>query len=183
MPTWSPTGEQIAFTNADHLYVVRPDGSDLRQITDSPCTGRQDPCRRDFGPDWSHDGARILFTDGAVLLSVRPDGSGLERLTDPAEPLYPGAPPALISDPHWSPDDDAVVFERGERVEVLDGGSLVALRVDANPLVTLTANRTDGNADLGIEAADGVVDGGGNRARRNGDPRQCVNVGCSREFG
>ena len=32
--------------------------------------------------------------------------------------------------------------------------------------------------DLGIEAVFGVIDGGGNRARGNGDPRQCVNIFC-----
>ena len=34
------------------------------------------------------------------------------------------------------------------------------------------------NGDLGIEAVRGVIDGGGNRASGNGDPRQCVNVRC-----
>jgi hypothetical protein len=39
---------------------------------------------------------------------------------------------------------------------------------------TLTRNRTVRNGDLGIEAVEGVIDGGGNRASGNGDPRQCV---------
>ena len=42
----------------------------------------------------------------------------------------------------------------------------------------LTKNRARRNADLGIDAVQGVVDGGGNRARGNGDGRQCVNVKC-----
>jgi hypothetical protein len=42
----------------------------------------------------------------------------------------------------------------------------------------LTRNRAVGNGDLGIEAVGGVIDGGGNRASRNGDARQCVNVKC-----
>jgi parallel beta-helix repeat protein len=42
----------------------------------------------------------------------------------------------------------------------------------------LTKNRAVRNADLGIDAVQGVVDGGGNRARGNGDGRQCVNVKC-----
>ncbi len=44
---------------------------------------------------------------------------------------------------------------------------------------TLTGNRADRNADLGIAAARGVTDGGGNKASGNGDRRQCVNVACS----
>jgi parallel beta-helix repeat protein len=43
---------------------------------------------------------------------------------------------------------------------------------------TLLRNRAVRNGDLGIEAVEGVIDGGGNRASGNGDPRQCVNVTC-----
>ena len=43
----------------------------------------------------------------------------------------------------------------------------------------LTGNRAMGNDDLGIQAVPGVIDGGGNIARRNGDRRQCVNISCS----
>jgi len=34
------------------------------------------------------------------------------------------------------------------------------------------------NGDLGIEADAGTIDGGGNRARGNGNPAQCVGVSC-----
>ena len=47
-----------------------------------------------------------------------------------------------------------------------------------NPDTTVTANTANDNGELGIEAVPGVVDGGGNRARGNGDPRQCVGVTC-----
>jgi parallel beta-helix repeat protein len=43
---------------------------------------------------------------------------------------------------------------------------------------TLARNEARHNQGLGIRAAEGVIDGGGNRARGNGDPRQCVNVTC-----
>jgi large repetitive protein len=43
----------------------------------------------------------------------------------------------------------------------------------------LTRNRALRNGDLGIEAVRGVIDGGGNMAGGNGDPRQCTNVACS----
>jgi hypothetical protein len=42
----------------------------------------------------------------------------------------------------------------------------------------LTRNEARRNGDLGIEAVRGVIDGGGNRASGNGDPRQCTNVIC-----
>jgi len=43
----------------------------------------------------------------------------------------------------------------------------------------LTKNRAVRNADLGIEAVRGVIDGGANIARHNGDPRQCTHIACS----
>ena len=43
----------------------------------------------------------------------------------------------------------------------------------------LTSNRAVRNGDLGIEAVFGVIDGGGNIARHNGDPLQCTNIFCS----
>ena len=43
---------------------------------------------------------------------------------------------------------------------------------------TIAGNLAVHNAQLGIESVAGAVDGGGNRAAGNGDPRQCVNVVC-----
>ena len=42
----------------------------------------------------------------------------------------------------------------------------------------LTRNRALRNGDLGIAAVRGVIDGGGNIARHNGDPRQCTHIAC-----
>ena len=44
---------------------------------------------------------------------------------------------------------------------------------------TLTGNKAKFNDDLGIEAVPGVTDGGGNKAKGNGNPAQCVGVACS----
>jgi parallel beta-helix repeat protein len=52
----------------------------------------------------------------------------------------------------------------------------------ADPLnfneVVVRANRAFFNADLGIEAVSATTDGGGNRAKHNGNPAQCVGVRC-----
>jgi large repetitive protein len=47
-----------------------------------------------------------------------------------------------------------------------------------NASTKLTGNRAVRNVDLGIEAAFGVIDGGGNKAGGNGNPLQCRNVFC-----
>jgi parallel beta-helix repeat protein len=51
------------------------------------------------------------------------------------------------------------------------------IRTDSAAAV-LTRNAAYLNHDLGIEAVPGVTDGGGNRARRNGNPAQCIGVAC-----
>jgi len=47
-----------------------------------------------------------------------------------------------------------------------------------SPSTAITKNRAVHNDGLGIKAVEGVIDGGGNRASGNGDPRECVNVTC-----
>jgi hypothetical protein len=42
----------------------------------------------------------------------------------------------------------------------------------------LTNNEARRNGDLGIAAVRGVIDGGGNKASGNGDPRQCTHIAC-----
>jgi Right handed beta helix region len=48
------------------------------------------------------------------------------------------------------------------------------------PGALVSDNAANRNADLGIEAVPNTVDGGGNRARRNGNRLQCLNVSCAR---
>jgi large repetitive protein len=48
-----------------------------------------------------------------------------------------------------------------------------------DPGTTIADNRANDNADYGIQAVPGVIDGGGNTAVGNGNPLQCLNVVCS----
>ena len=64
----------IAFNSDGSVYVVKPDGSDLRQVTQ---TGIQDGYP---GVSFSPDGKLIAFsamsTTDPDIYTVRPDGSG-----------------------------------------------------------------------------------------------------------
>lgn len=100
-PAWSPDGGWIAFASRRdanwELYVVRPDGTGLRRLTEDPSF--------DHGPAWSPDGGWIAFEsdrDGGDthIYLMRPDGSGLRRLTSGDEE----------STPDWSPDGEWIAF-------------------------------------------------------------------------
>jgi TolB protein len=75
-PDWSPDGQWLAFASDRggefEIWVVRPDGSGLRQVTSGPGTKTW--------PAWSPDGRKILYTRSAEgkqgLWLVGADGSG-----------------------------------------------------------------------------------------------------------
>jgi tol-pal system beta propeller repeat protein TolB len=105
-PDWSPQGDLIAFTRGrvfaggstdNEIYVVRPDGSDVRNVTQHPAN--------DALPSWSPDGKRLVFRstrDGnKELYVINTDGAGLTRLT---------TSPGTDTFPHWSPPGDRIVF-------------------------------------------------------------------------
>jgi Tol biopolymer transport system component len=114
-PTWSPDGEQIAFSTSTgtgeegDIYVMSSDGTELTRLTDLPGVETE--------PVWSPDGERIAFStewvDRADVYVVSSDGSELRRLTDPA---------VGETSPAWSPDGDMLAFyretDRGSRIGI-----------------------------------------------------------------
>jgi parallel beta-helix repeat protein len=78
--------------------------------------------------------------------------------------------------------EDGVQIEKTARRTLVNHNIVVASAGDGydvkNPTTKLTANRALRNAGLGVEAVFGVIDGGGNVARYNGDPRQCIHITC-----
>ncbi len=82
-PTWSPTGEWIAFvgtnTGNDEIYRVSPDGKTVQQLTFNNFEW-------DKHPTWSPDGSQILFysnreTGRRQLWIMKVDGSGQRNFT------------------------------------------------------------------------------------------------------
>src|SRR5690606_6162464 len=88
----SPSGDRIAFTALNRLYVANADGGGPRRIAEMPDAQQHMPA-------WSPDGTWIAFVtwegDAGHLYRVRADGGQPERLS---------RLPAFYADPAWSPD-------------------------------------------------------------------------------
>ncbi len=89
----SPDGAWLAFSTSggqEDLFIVRRDGSELRQLTNDPA--------RDRNPVWSPDGSRLAFystrSGNYDIWTMRPDGSDAQQMTR-------GTP---LAEPLWSPD-------------------------------------------------------------------------------
>ncbi len=107
-PSWSPTGDAIAFVSHPVLdrdpgdadvYVVQPDGTGLTRLTGSP--------EWDHGPVWSPDGTKIAYLsehgDEREIFVMNADGSRKSAVTH--------APTDDVAEPVWSPDGSRIAFE------------------------------------------------------------------------
>jgi len=119
-PSWSPYGTRIAFaarcSGGDlGIFVVRPDGSDLEQLTGKMVVDgslSDTPPYLDSYPAWSPDGSRIAFVRRldepplapASIYVMEADGSDATKVSDaPHEGFYEYAPT-------WSPDSSRIAF-------------------------------------------------------------------------
>ena len=105
--SWSPDGSRLLFSNYDfasghsHLFSVRSDGTDLKQLTSG--TGNEG------GASWSPDGTRIAFTqyDEAVhgdelwILVMDASGTNQRVLLDPSWSAW---------SPVWAADGSELYF-------------------------------------------------------------------------
>jgi len=105
-PDPSPDGSLVVFYSLvqpeGHLYVVRPDGTDMRQLTSDSAIDRV--------PRWSPDGKWIACfstRSGRIeVWEVRPDGSDLKQLTDIGASYLA-----------WSPDSSHIATSVGVGLE------------------------------------------------------------------
>jgi Tol biopolymer transport system component len=97
-------------TDGVQLFTIRPDGTDVRQITHiDPRPGADNPGASN--PDWSPDGRTILFDENDCQIAlIDPDGSNLREV--PAEPGHNVGVDYCENNPTFSPDGGSIVYER-----------------------------------------------------------------------
>jgi eukaryotic-like serine/threonine-protein kinase len=113
-PDPSPGGDWIAFYSLTqpegNVYVARPDGTGLRQVTGDAAIDRV--------PRWSPDGKWLTFfstRSGLVeLWKIRPDGSDLAQITDGGASYFA-----------WSPEGKRIATARSLAERPADRGVVV----------------------------------------------------------
>ena len=137
-PEWSPLGNEVAFDRATpvtpytdifHVDVVRPDGSDVRELPVPGSYTRSEPA-------WSPDGHWIAFVAFAgqnpQIHVARPDGSGDIALTDDQSP-DPNYFVAITNRaPTFSPDSTQIAFTHVECPFYCDYSLLQVVNADGS---------------------------------------------------
>ncbi len=120
-PDWSPSGRWIAFNRGGHIFLIRPNGDEMRRVPNTGNAGHL---------GWRHNN-RIVFTrgsrDGGDIYTIRRNGLGRQRLT------FPHA--GDEDEPQWSPDGRRIVFMRLTGVGKFD---IFKMRSDGSRVRRLT---------------------------------------------
>lgn len=156
-PAPSPDGEFIAFSGsvktdapvvpAPDIYVVRRDGTGLRQLTNGEAA--------DFEPSWSPDGQRIAFTSSRAngtldVWTMDVNGGSLRQLTQSRVTAPVAGSGTSASSAAWSPDGQTLAYVVGADFRV----QLWRMRADGSDKRQLFASATD-NALLPTWSPDG----------------------------
>jgi parallel beta-helix repeat protein len=165
--------------NGDGMIIVGNDNTITRNhVTDAPGCPQDGEVGCGFGISFEGGAGNLIahnFVTGALNAGIR------------VAAFEPDTPPAVGTVVRRNlvraGDVDGILVESTATDSLLEDNIAIGSRDDGidvdSPTTTLTRNLGLRNGDLGIEAVPGVTDGGGNKARGNGNPAQCTNIDCS----
>jgi Tol biopolymer transport system component len=141
-PSWSPTGERIAFQKGPRISVMNSDGTNQTILTGGPS---------DRDPTWSPDGSRIAFFRQAIggfdgIYVINADGTDLRHIV--SLPLDYSTFDVngdevggrLMAEPDWAPDGLKIAFASSR------DGSTDIYTVDVDDLRLTRLTDTQGSA-------------------------------------
>jgi Tol biopolymer transport system component/imidazolonepropionase-like amidohydrolase len=145
-PDWSVKGDLVAIQSyaggTFHIWTMRPDGTDLKQVT----TGHGD----DREPRISPDGTTIAFASDRAfkgsydIWTVKTDGTDLKQIT---------SAPADEYEPNWSPDGKRLAFVSGTGIQ---GKSIESIDLDSGKQTgILSVDPAKGRVDVPSFSPDG----------------------------
>ena len=106
-PHWSPTGDLVAFqsytTGTFHIWVMKPDGSGLHQVTDGHGDDRE--------PRFSPDGKRIAFSSDRAFAGTY--DIWVVDVATGALTRWTHSDTTDEFEPSWTPDGSEIVFISG----------------------------------------------------------------------
>ncbi len=120
-PDWRPDGKRIAFSTGN-VYTIRPDGSDLQQVTDFGSS---------FRPRWSPDGKTISFGRSGSTDEV---GVWFAHLSDSTFTRFGW----VASPADWSPNGERIVYQNADELWIADTSRTDSTQLTENGYV---ANR------------------------------------------
>jgi len=150
--SWTIDGEWITFTSdrpaADgstdwEIYLMRPDGTEITQLTDTPYN--------EGWPVWTPDGSQIVYSSNETgddeIYIMNADGSDPQRLTERAgsNELFPSV----------SPDGTRIVFS--SQVPSVNEGNIWIMDIDGGNPRQLTSSAALNNIPSWCPAGDMLV--------------------------
>jgi len=102
-PSWSPSGNLIAYSNGCDILTAPPDGSQVEtNLTNTACS------RLFRDPNWSPSGAQLVLAadNPSHIIVMNSDGTAMTQLTFSSDPDFW---------PDWSPSGSKIVFARNVR--------------------------------------------------------------------
>ncbi len=146
MPSPSPDGAYIAFSGSEktnapispapHIYLVRRDGTGLRQLTVGTAA--------DMEPTWSPDGSRIAFSSSRAngtldVYTMDVNGGDIRQLTQSHATTPVAGSGLAATSPAWSPDGQTIAYVVSENFRT----SIWRMRADGSDKRRVYGNTTD----------------------------------------